>query len=268
MSNKSLHDDHGRHTMRSSAGAKTACIDAGQVFDSCSGRDCVKDLKVWFATCDQQRIDNAVAVRAKKAKVITTCIDVDELPFKDGCYSCRLTFFVEVELELRDACGDCDTIRGVTSYEKKVVLYGGEGSVRVFSGELRSNGCGCNEMESTNMPRCSVQIAEPVVLDVMLAETSACHCVVCCSCDGMPSSVCARYNSGFCQTAGKTVTVSLGLFTIVQMIRNTQLMVPSYEYCVPCKECSCDEETPCETFQKMTFPIEEFFPSASSCKSK
>jgi len=269
MSNKSLHDDRAHNASRFvTSGGKTACIDAGQVFDSCSDRDCVKDLKVWFSHSDQQLIDNASVIRAKKAKVITTCIDVDELPFKEGCYSCHLTFFVEVEFEVRDGCADCATVRGVTSYEKKVVLYGGEGSVRVFTGELQSS-CGCvrAEMESTNMPRCSVQVAEPVVLDAVLSETAKCTCcVVCCGCDAMPSSVLSRFGGAFCDVGGKTVTVTLGLFTIVQMIRHTQLLVPAYDYCVPCKECSCDEETPCELFRKMTFPMEEFFPSAS-CKT-
>lgn len=268
MSNKSLHDDRMRHAPRPvNNSGKTACIDAGQVFDSCSDRDCVSDLKVWFSLCDQQTIDRATVVRAKKGKVISTCIDVDELPFKEGCYSCHLTFFVEIEFEVRDSCGDCTTLRGVTSYEKKVALYGGEGSVQVFSGELRSS-CNCvrAEMESTNMPRCSVQVAEPVVLDTVLSEAEKCTCcVVCCGCDAMPSSVASRFGSDFSQTGDKTVTVTLGLFTIVQMIRHTQLLVPAYEYCIPCKECACDEESPCELFRKMTFPIEEFFPSAS-CK--
>ena len=81
----------------------------------------------------------------------------------------------------------------------------------------------------------------------------------------MPSSVASLFGSDFSQTGDKTVTVTLGLFTILQMIRHTQLLVPAYEYCIPCKECACDEESPCELFRKMTFPIEEFFPSAS-CK--
>ena len=266
MSNKSLHDDRGRSAARPvSPSGKTACIDAGQVFDSCSDRDCVEGLKVWFTSRDQQTVDNAAVIRAKKAKVLTTCMDVDELPFKDGCYSCKLTFFIEIEFEVRDQCGECVALRGVTSYEKRVVLYGGEGSVNVFAGDLRADGCVRAEMASTNMPRCHVQVAEPVVLDALLAETVKCRCTVCCDCEAMPGSVCARYGGGFCEAGGKTVTVTLGLFTIVQMIRQTQLLVPAYEYCVPCKECSCDEETPCEVFRKMNFPIEEFFPTAN-CK--
>lgn len=45
-------------------------------------------------------IDHAVSVRAKKAEVITTYIDVEALPFNRGYYSCDLTFFFEVQLEV------------------------------------------------------------------------------------------------------------------------------------------------------------------------
>ncbi len=270
MSNKSLHDDRGRNTARSASnGGRTACIDAGQVFDSCSDRNCFENLKVWFTGCDQQLIDNASAVRAKKAKVVSTCIDVEEVPFKDGCFSCHLTFFVEVTFEVRDQCGDTCVVRGCTAFEKKVVLFGGEGSVQVFSGEICSHKGIGKEMQSTNMPRCCVQVAEPVVLDVTLAEACNCCCVVCCGCDAMPASVTSHFGGELIdKDSDKIVTVTIGLFTIVQLIRNTQLLVPAYDYCVPCKECSCDDETPCEVFRKMTFPIEEFFPSVTGKQSK
>lgn len=269
MSNKSLHDDRGRGAMRSAASSgRTACIDAGQVFDSCSDRDCGEDLKVWFTGCDQQTIDNAVAVRAKKAKVVSTCIDVEEVPFKDGCFSCHLTFFIEVTFEVRDQCGDTCIVRGCTAFEKKVVLFGGEGSVQVFSGEICSGGGVGKEMQSSNMPRCSVQIAEPVVLDATLAEACNCHCVVCCGCEAIPASVTTRFGGQMCDNGGKVVTVTIGLFTIVQLIRSTQLLVPAIDHCIPCKECSCDDETPCEVFRKMSFPIEEFFPSATGRTNK
>ncbi len=268
--NRSLHDDRGRGAVRSVGnGGKTACIDAGQVFDSCSDRYCAENLKVWFTECDQQTIDHASAVRAKKAKVVSTCVDVEEVPFKDGCFSCRLMFFVEILFEVRDQHGDICVVRGCTAVEKKVVLFGGEGSVQVFSGEICLGENSGSEMQSTNMPRCSVQVAEPVVLDVTLEETCTCRCVtMCCSCDMVPSCLYPRFGGKMMDSGEKIVTVTLGLFTIVQLIRNTQLLVPVYDYCIPCKECSYEDQTqtPCEIFQKMSFPIEEFFPSAV-CKS-
>ena len=214
---------------------------------------------MYFSPCDQQRVDNATCVRAKGAKVVSTFIDVEPLSFREGCYSCKITFFIEVQLELsgtsEPVCG-CDIVCGCVVVEKKVVLYGGEGNVQVFCGELEA-GCDHKEMLGTNMPKCCVQVAQPVVLDVSLVEACGCGC----HSVTFPDSVCARY-AGCLATEGgnKTVMVSVGMFTIVQKIRRAQLMIPDYDYCLPCKECNCDHETPCDVFRKMSFPIEDFFP--------
>ena len=61
---------------------------------------------------------------------------------------------------------------------------------------------------------------------------------------------------------GKTVLVTLGVFTIVQLIRNVQMLMPVYDYCMPNKECTPTSENPCDLFHKMCFPVNEFFPPA------
>ncbi len=260
MANKALHDDRGRGNMRTgtSNNQKSVCLDVGRVFDSCSDRDCIEDLRVYFSPCDQQRVDAATAVRAKGAKVIATCIDVEELPFREGCYACKLIFYVEIKLELYTGCDcGCDTVCGCVSFEKKVVLYGGEGNVQVFSSELNADCRDRCEMASANMPRCTVQAAQPVVLDVSIVEACGCSCGV----THMPETVCSRFGGQFMyEGTSKVITVTIGIFTIVQMVRNVQMLVPYYDYCLPCKECSCDEDTPCDLFKKMSFPIEEFYP--------
>jgi hypothetical protein len=38
------------------------------------------------------------------------------------------------------------------------------------------------------------------------------------------------------------------------------MLIPAYDFCVPTKECSCDDEDPCDAFKKIGFPIDEFFP--------
>ncbi|MGN0171462.1 MAG: hypothetical protein ACI39E_01610 [Acutalibacteraceae bacterium] len=259
MSNKSYHDDRTRGTARAAGCNQAACIDAGRVFDSCSDRDCAEDLRVYFVEADQQRIDRAVSVRAKRAEVLSTCIDVESLPFQDGYYSCDLTFFIEVQIELYEGCDcPCTLVRGCCIFEKRVILYGGEGRVQVFSSEFRPDCHDHQEMPTCNMPRCCVQVAEPVALDARLVE--ACNCRARC-CGNIPVSVCNRFGGRFTEdTNGKIVLVTIGIFSIVQMVRNVQLLVPVYDYCVPCKSCECDDENPCDLFKKMSFPMEEFFP--------
>ena len=43
--------------------------------------------------------------------------------------------------------------------------------------------------------------------------------------------------------------------------RDTQLLIPVYDYCVPKSECPCDaQEDPCGLFRSVAFPMNEFFP--------
>ena len=63
------------------------------------------------------------------------------------------------------------------------------------------------------------------------------------------------------------MVVSLGIFTIVQLIRNVQMLMPVYDYCMPSKECTPTSENPCDLFHKMSFPVNEFFPPACENES-
>lgn len=62
--------------------------------------------------------------------------------------------------------------------------------------------------------------------------------------------------------------VTLGQFSIIRLERDTQLLIPVYDYCLPEKECTCGcgcecQEDPCEMFRKVQFPFNEFFPPNS-----
>ena len=61
--------------------------------------------------------------------------------------------------------------------------------------------------------------------------------------------------------ASKAILVTLGLFSIVQMERDAQILIPAYDYCIPDRECNCNTSNPCETFQGIDFPVEQFFPN-------
>lgn len=245
-------------------GCKEAvCIDAGRVYDSCSDKDCLEDLRVYFTERDQMVIDHAVSIRAKKVEVITTYVDVEALPFNRGYYSCDLTFFFEVQLEVYSGHAmPCTIVRGVAVFDKKVILYGSEGNVKVFRSEFRADCHDRQEMPTRNMPRCCVQIADPIILAARLSEPQECCPPCSCVCCGaIPEHICNGYGGNFCEAQdGKKVYVTIGIFTIVQLIRNVQMLVPVYDFCLPNKECCATTENPCDLFRKMCFPVDEFFP--------
>ena len=59
----------------------------------------------------------------------------------------------------------------------------------------------------------------------------------------------------------KRVYATIGQFTIIRLERDSQLLIPAYDYCMPEKECvGMDDEDPCALFSRINFPVDEFFP--------
>ena len=57
------------------------------------------------------------------------------------------------------------------------------------------------------------------------------------------------------------VVGSLGLFSIIMLVRLVQLLFPAFNFCYPNKECiASTNEEPCEIFDTIEFPLDQFFP--------
>ena len=119
-------------------------------------------------------------------------------------------------------------------------------------------------MRRANSPIAVVEAVDPIVLDAHIVECCGkrdCDCDLC----EVPSFVNSCFN-GELSNGGdeRRVSVTLGQFSIVRLERDTQLLVPVYDYCMPSKECPCDtgscQEDPCDLFRKVQFPVNEFFP--------
>lgn len=55
-----------------------------------------------------------------------------------------------------------------------------------------------------------------------------------------------------------SVYATIGIFTIVQIERNVQMLIPAYDFCIPEKECVTTSDNPCEMFNRLEFPTNEF----------
>ena len=61
----------------------------------------------------------------------------------------------------------------------------------------------------------------------------------------------------------------MGQFSIIRLERDTQLVVPAYDYCLPEKESPVTvTDDPCTLFSRIHFPVEEFFPPDSISESE
>ncbi len=250
---------------------EAVCIDVGRVYDSCADKDCLEDLRVYFTDSAQCIIDRATTVRCRGAEVLNAFIEVERVPFNRGFYSVDITYYFKVCLDV--FCGHTSAptmVDGLATFSKKCILYGSEGNVKVFSSEFA---CGDIDeqfdMVSTN-PRAKVQTVDPICLDAKLCR--ACDCCYidhCCKPSRIPKCVCRCFDGCFddpCEKdAEKAVTVTLGIFTIVQLERDVQMLVPAYDFCIPNKECNCETDNPCDAFRKIQFPVDEFFPPREGC---
>ena len=233
---------------------EAVCINADRIYDSSSVKDCVRDLRVYFTGSDQPLVDRAVSVKCKNIEVVNVHLSVEEVPFNKGFYSVDMTFFFVVTLSVLEAplC-DPKTVSGVAIHQKKVILYGSEGNVKTFA----SGDCAPSCHWDDNVPRALLQVVDPICLSAKISDCAA-PCDLLCD---LPACVCSRFNGEFGVAQGcKTVSITLGLFTIVQLQRTVQLMIPAYDFCVPDKECQNSADDPCALFQKIKFPTDEFFP--------
>lgn len=237
---------------------EAVCIDAYRVYDSCSDKDCLEDLRVYFTEQNQQQIDMASNVRLRDVDVLTVYLDLEPIPFQKGFYSVNMTFFFEVSLDVFTSPASMPTtLCGLAVFDKKVVLYGSEGNVKIFSSDLACDELDTQNTPVRNLPRATCQVAEPIALSARICEYSRC-CEPSCR---IPECICRRYGGNFfTNQSNKVVYVTIGLFTIVQIERNVQMLIPAYDFCIPQKECVTTSDNPCELFSQIDFPTEEFFP--------
>lgn len=246
-------------------GRETCCIETGRIYDSCRDRDCFEHVRVRLTDFGNDIISRSSNIRAKDAYIAWTYIGVDPVRFNRGFYTVNIRFFIKLLFEACAGGSRPQEFEGVVALDKKAVLYGGDSNVSVFRSDPADFGScphpSVSECEH-RVPTVVVEAVDPVVLSTEVLHTPTCP-IICC--DGeIPAAILAELPGPLCERdadGGKFLTVSLGLFSVIRMIRPAQLLINASEYCVPDKECCApSDQSPCSTFRKMSFPVEEFNP--------
>ncbi len=238
---------------------ESVCIDTKRIYDSCVSKDCLENLRVTFNDESQSLIDAAETVRTRDCDIAAVSVDVDEVPFNRGYYSVTVNFFFRLRFDTysRPGCNPSVAI-GYANFEKTCILYGADGSVKTFTATANDRRSDCPEAPEYTNPVAKIQAVDPIVLDTDVVEVCRCHhhC-----CTNFPDSIRSELaNSRFPQNPEKAVLVTLGLFSIIQLSRDVQILIPAYDFCLPERECACSAQSPCDTFQSIDFPVDEFFP--------
>lgn len=241
----------------------TVCIDVNRVLDSCRDRDCYENVQVFLTNFGNEIIERTGNIRVKDSCIAWSNITVDPIAFNKGFYSVNIRLYIKITFEACLAPGRVQEFDGVAVVDKNVILYGGESHLNVF----KSNGtngfcegptdlCCCEG----NVPTAVVEVVDPVILNAKIIEKrNDHHCHCCCSCADIPESVTRNVNGMLTDECNRYLVVSIGIFSVIRIVRPAQYLIHGTEYTVPDKEClSRSEEKPCDIFKCMEFPTDAF----------
>lgn len=232
---------------------EAVCIHTRKIYDSCRDKDCVEDLRVYLTASSQPYIESSFSIRPSAARLLYADVDVDEISFNRGYFTVDVTYFYEVT---GTTFPGENLVRGLCVFNKRVMLFGSEGSAKIYA----SDG---SFTDSATQPVAVVECVDPIVLSMKIAD--ACPTGLVAEMRDVPGNILAYFGEDLVlNDTSRILLATLGQFSIIRLERDTQLVVPVHDYCLPDKECvSNSEDDPCTMFSRIRFPVEEFFPPDS-----
>lgn len=274
---------------------EAVCIQVEKVYDHCREKDCIENAPVYFR-CKKiyHLVQRAINVKVRKAEVIDVYADTEPVPFKRGFYTVDVKFFIRVTLDIfvpGPRGTRIVTTRGLVVYDKKVILFGSEGNIKIFKSRFVEDGRDkpiTSRLQQDNLPISKVEVAEPIGLSAKIEDLYDRILDEITVNEGTPGNITdlipeeedlSDYNDLLNEVLEtettrserhhhhhhhhhyKRIVVSVGLFSIVKLVRYVQLLIPAFDFCYPNKECiAATEENPCDLFDNIDFPYDEFFP--------
>ena len=256
---------------------EAVCVHTDKITDSCLAKDCIEDLHVYLTVDSQQILDCATSVRARFLELLHVDVAVEAVPYSTGYFTVDVTFYYRVIADAILTAGRPNTVTGLAVFSKRLVLFGGEASSRVFTSRTSTEYLCKQEIQSGSLPKAVVEAVDPLILGSKIQEVCGCGCNCGCNCTNdmpsIPEALLACFDNDLVLNGEcKRLLVTIGQFSITRLERPTQLLIPTFDYCVPTKTCpavgGAASESPCEVFSQIEFPLDAFFPSkAESCIS-
>ena len=244
---------------------EAVCIHTKKIFDSCRDKDCIEDLRFYPQTQYADVLSRAMSVKAGSAKLLHIYVDVEPVSFNRGFYTVDMRFFYCVSLQAYLSGPIPVTVEGLCVFDKRTILFGSEGTAKIFSSQMRTGEPDIQMMQKTNLPIAVVEAVDPIVLDARLVDRCDRRDRECELCE-VPDFISGCFNGGLSSGEdNRQIYITLGQFSIVRLERDVQLLMPIYDYCIPRKDCSGNggadaAEDPCSIFRSIDFPENEFFP--------
>ena len=144
---------------------EAVCIHTQKILDSCLDKDCIEDLRVYLTRDSQNCLERATSVKARSAELLYVYIDVESVPFNCGFFTVDLTFYYKVLADVMVGTLRPTTVYGLAIFSKRVMLYGSEGSAKIFTSRVNADG-----PDQQLIPhRRGLEILFPVVLPILFS---------------------------------------------------------------------------------------------------
>ena len=236
-------------------------INTEKIFDSCRDKDCVDDLRVYPTVSAAAVIESSISIRPRGADLLYVAMNVEPISFNRGFYTIDCTYFYRVTGE---AFPSGQELLGLAVFDKRVMLFGSEGSAMTFSSDDMQP-----HIAGEDIPVAKLTAVDPIALQMKIVDNDAAlpddqgQIVI-------PDFIAAAFPEDLLLTdTPRRWYATIGQFSIVRLERDTQLLIPAYNYSLPEKDCpGSTPDDPCELFSRINFPMEEFFPPDSVSDSK
>ena len=249
---------------------EAVCIHTKKIFSACRDKDCIEDLRFYPTQSAQEVLASAQGIRGGSAELLYTFVDVEPVNFNRGYYTVDMRFYYKITLQALSGSTRYTEVEGLATFGKRVILCGGESGPKIFSSEPVADELDVQLDLTADLPTAYVEVIDPLLLSAGFVDN--CHYVPGVL-TGVPEGILAAFSEPLVldESQSRRVCVSLGQFSIVRLERDTQLLIPVFDYCIPTEECTVagigSAEDPCSIFADVDFPVDSFFPSSDVCNS-
>lgn len=240
---------------------EAVCISTQKIMDACRDQDCMEDITVYLTQESQETLECATSVKARSAELLYAEVSVEAVNYQDDYYCVSVQYYYRIIADAVLCAVRPAAIYGLATFNKRVTLFGGSEGARVFT-STGTTGSG-------ELPEAVVEAIDPVILRARIQNVCQCQRPTCSGqATVLPQPVAEAFDDELVLSGqNRLLTVTLGQFSLIRLERQTQLLIPSYDYCMPEKACTdqgCGvPENPCEVFSRMQFPVQAFFPQSN-----
>ena len=158
---------------------ESVCIHTRKIFDSCRDKDCVEDLRFYPTASAMELLSGCQMVRGGTAELLYVYTDVEPVTFNRGFYSIDMRFFYRVTLQVGTGTPRCAGAEGLCVFDKRCILFGSEGSAKIFSSDTVIDELDIPGRMRTNLPTAVVEAVDPIVLDTRVDDGCKPRCCEC-----------------------------------------------------------------------------------------